>query len=231
MFKQITTGLALGALAASSALAADLSVIDPPAPSYSAAPAYTSPPNDWTGFYAGVLGGYGFGNMNTTIAGTTTGTPSNGVLAGVTVGANMQIDSYVLGVEGDINWSGQSGNATCAGATCNTDLDWVGSVRGRLGYAIDPALLYVTGGVAVARANTSVSPVTAGTTGSYSDTYTGWTLGAGAEAALTEHLSAKLEYAYSDFGDRTAAAGTLATTAATTSLTSHAVKFGLNYRF
>lgn len=231
MYKLLATGLALGALTATSALAADLPSTTP-APTYSAAPSYDSAPNDWSGFYAGVLGGYGFGNMDITSAGASTNTPSNGVLAGLEIGANTQIDNYVLGIEGDINWSGQSGNTTCSGGgTCNTDFDWTGSVRARAGYAIDPALIYITGGVAVARANTSISPAIGGTSGSYSDTYTGWTVGAGVETALTQHLSAKLEYDYSNFGDRTAPANTLNTTSSTTSLTSHAIKVGLNYRF
>jgi outer membrane immunogenic protein len=229
MFKLIVTGLALGTLAATSALAADLTLPQTPEPSYSA-PEMMSQPNDWTGFYVGVLGGYGFGNTDTT-GGSTSSIQTNGVLGGVTVGGNYQIDSFVLGIEGDVGWSGQSGSATCAAGTCSADYDWIGSVRGRAGYAIDPVLLYATGGVAVARVNTSVSPVAPGTTGSYSDTFTGWTIGAGAEAALTEQLSAKIEYSYSDFGDQTAPANTLAAGATTVSPTSHAIKVGLNYRF
>jgi outer membrane immunogenic protein len=229
MFKLIATGLALGSLAATSALAADLSLPQTPEPTYSVAP-QLAPANDWTGFYVGVMGGYGFGNTDTT-GGVASGIQTNGLLGGVTVGGNYQFDSFVLGVEGDIAWSGQSGSATCAAATCSADYDWIGSVRGRAGYVIDPVLLYATGGLAVARVNTSVSPVAPGTTGSHSDTYTGWTVGAGAEAAVTEQLSAKIEYSYSDFGDQTAPANTLAAGATTVSPTSHAIKVGLNYRF
>ncbi len=231
MFRKIAIGVTIGALATSTALAADLSVPITTAP---AAPVsyLPSPGIDWSGFYAGVYGGYGADTLQGTNGTGTTTIDPRGVIAGVTVGANTQIDSVVLGVEGDLGWSGQSGDATCAGGgTCSADFDWVGSARARIGYAIDPVLIYGTGGIAFARANTSVSPIAAGTTGSNSDTYLGWTVGAGVEAALTEQVSAKLEYGYSDFGSRTAAAGTLDATATSTSLTSHAVKLGLNYRF
>lgn len=231
MFKKFAVGVTIGALATTSAFAADLSDPIITAPMEPVA-SMSSPGIDWSGFYAGVVGGYGFGTMDTTNATGTTSIDPQGVIAGVTVGANTQIDSIVLGVEGDLGWSGQSGSATCAGGgTCSADFDWIGSVRGRVGYAIDPMIIYGTGGIAAAQANTSVSPVVGGTSGSYSDTYLGWTVGAGVEAALTQQVSAKLEYAYSDFGSRTAAAGTLDTTATNTSLTSHAVKLGLNYRF
>ena len=230
MFRKFAIGIAIGSLTAGSALAADLYVpAEPPA-----APVATmsEPGIDWTGFYAGVIGGYGAGDMQTTNGtGNTTINP-NGAIAGVTAGTNYQIGSMVLGVEGDVGWSGQSGTATCAGGgTCSADLDWVGSVRGRVGYAFDPMLVYGTGGVAMTQANTSVSPAVGGTTGTNSDTYVGWTVGAGVETALTQQVSAKLEYNYSDFGSRTAPVNTLDSTATTTSLTSHAVKLGLNYRF
>ncbi len=225
MFKKLAAGITIGALATGSAFAADLSVPITTAPA-TPVTSMSEPGIDWSGFYTGVYGAYGAGRMEGTNGTGTTTVDPNGIIAGVTAGANTQIDSIVLGVEGDLGWSGQSGNATCAGGgTCNADFDWVGSVRGRIGYALDPMMIYGTGGIAAARANTS-SPL-----GSYSDTYVGWTVGAGVEAALTQQVSAKLEYAYSDFGSRTAPAGTLAGTATDTSLTSHAVKLGLNYRF
>ena len=212
--KQIALGLALGSLMATSALAADF-----------AAPAY-----DWTGFYAGVLGGYGFGNTDITASGLTVSAGNNnGLLAGVTVGGNMQYEQFVFGVEGDFAWSGQSGSRTCGSVTCSSDFDWTGTLRARIGYAIDPALIYATGGLAVARINTSITDV--GTTESYSDTFAGWTVGAGIEAAVTEALSVKAEYAYADYGDKTAPPGALGPPAVPLSPTSHAIKVGLNYRF
>ena len=125
-------------------------------------------------------------------------------------------------------WSGQSGSVLCPGGalTCSADFDWTGSLRGRIGYAFDPVLVYATGGLAVARVNANIS-----NGGSYSDTYAGWTVGAGIEAAVTEALSAKVEYTYADYGTKTAPAGTLGGNAGTVAPTSHFVKFGLNYHF
>ncbi len=228
--KQIALGLAVGSLMATSALAADLAVpVITTSPDYSQA--YTSPAYDWSGFYAGVIAGYGFGNTDISDGTTTVSAgDNNGLLAGVTVGGNMQHDQFVFGVEGDIAWSGQEGSSTCGtGVTCSSNFDWTGTLRGRVGYAIDPVLIYATGGLAVAQINTSLSPATG--SGSYSDTYTGWTVGGGVEAAVTEALSAKIEYAYADYGDKTSPAGTLGPTAGTVSPTSHSVKLGLNYHF
>ena len=229
--KQLAIGLALGSLMATSALAADLAAPVITSPSYSQT--YTSPAYDWSGFYAGVIAGYGFGNTDISDGtATVSAGNNNGLLAGVTVGGNMQYEKFVFGVEGDIAWSGQEGNSTCAaGVTCSSNFDWTGTLRGRVGYAIDPVLIYATGGLAVARVNTSISPNTGTGSGSYSDTFTGWTIGGGVEAAVTESLSAKLEYSYADYGDKTAPANTLGAIAGTVSPTSHAVKLGLNYRF
>lgn len=230
--KTLITGLTLGALLTGSAYAADLSVYTP-APDVPSTPVYSDPGIDWTGFYAGVYGAYGRGENTTTNGANTTGIPTDGLSGGITAGANMQYDKFVFGVEGDIGLNGQSGDTTCTGsaATCASDYDWNGTLRARVGYAFDPVLVYATGGLAVARINTTTSPAAGGTSGSFSDTYAGWTVGAGVEAAVTEQLSAKVEYAYSDFGDRTAPAGTLNTTSTTVSPTSHAIKAGLNFRF
>ena len=230
--KPLFAGLALGTLLSTSALAADLT-INTPAPNYPDTPVYSDPGIDWTGFYAGVVGGYGFGDSDGTTAGTTTTIDTDGLMGGVTVGGNMQYDQFVFGLEGDVLLNGQDGSTTCTGsaATCSSDYNWNGSLRARAGYAIDPVLIYATGGLAMAGIDTTVAPAAAGTTGSYSDTYYGWTLGGGVEAAVTEQLSAKAEYTYTDFGDQTAPAGTLGPAATTVSPTSHAIKVGLNFRF
>ena len=226
---KILAGLAVGLLMGTSAMAADLYT---PTPEY---PTVADPSIDWTGFYAGVVAGYGFAEVKGTAAATTnTAENVDGALAGVTVGANKQYDQFVFGIEGDLLWSGQSGSNNCMGpgVTCAADYGWTGSLRARAGYAFDPILIYATGGLAIADITSSISPPAPGTTGSYSGTYFGWTVGAGVEAALTEQLSAKLEYAYTEFGSVTAPAGTVHPTLDTEiSSTSHAIKAGLNFRF
>ena len=131
-------------LCASGAMAADLSV----APLYKAPPAPT-PAYDWSGFYAGVNGGGGWGHSwwNT----NATGLPLSGGQAGGTAGYNWQLNNVVLGVEGDIDWSGLSGSATTPGCPggCSTSESWLSTVRGRVGYSFGRVMPYVTGGLAV----------------------------------------------------------------------------------
>ena len=189
---------------------------------------------DWSGFYAGVFGGYGGINAEATPTGLTkTDIPVNGALLGVTVGVNQQVESMIFGLEGDLAWSGQSGSTTCNSlptSSCKGDMDWTGSLRVRAGYTFDSALIYATAGTAFTSGTATVTPPGAGTSGTFSDTWIGWTLGGGVEYAVNDMLSVKGEYAYSDYGTRTAPAGTLGPNT-DLHMTSHSVKFGLNYHF
>ncbi len=192
---------------------------------------------DWTGFYAGVLGGYGSGQGITNTTGTSTNVPLNGAIAGATGGFNKQFGKLVLGVEGDIAWTGQKGSATCvvdSSYACNADLHWIGSLRGRVGYTADRYLLYATAGAAFLGGNSNITKpggIDPRLTGSYSDDYLGWTAGVGVEYAFTERLSVKAEYAYADYGSRTAPPGTVAGPATRIDITSHYGKLGLNLHF
>ena len=158
------------------------------------------PAFSWSGFYVGVNAGYGFGNSNWTdpVAGIATGDFSlGGGLVGGTIGYNMQLGGSVFGVEGDIAWSGIEGSTStlCFGA-CKTANDWLGTLRGRAGYAFGRFLPYLTGGAAFGNVNATTSP----DTGSFSSTNIGWTFGAGVEYAFFTNWSAKLEYRYVDLG-------------------------------
>ena len=99
-------------------------------------------------------GGYGFGQSNWP-AFPTGKFDVNGGLAGGTAGYNYQIGQLVLGVEGDFDWQGLKGSTTnvgcfgAAGPSCNTQSDYLGTVRGRVGYAFDRIMVYATGGGAV----------------------------------------------------------------------------------
>jgi outer membrane immunogenic protein len=72
----------------------------------------------------------------------------------------------------------------------------VGSLRGRIGVALDDFLLYGTGGVAATGLEASSGGL------SERDTAFGWTLGAGVEAALSENVTARVEYRYTEFEDK-----------------------------
>jgi outer membrane immunogenic protein len=220
----LVVGLFVAAMAAPS-FAADL-----PRPSYKA-PIYSVPGYSWTGFYAGINGGYGFGKSDWSGAGTT-GSPSpKGALAGVTLGYNLQTGSWVWGIEGDADYSWVKGSATgtgaCAGAGCETRNNWLATARGRLGYAgWDRWLPYITGGAAFGQVK--MTPGVGG--GSESKTRLGWTAGAGFEYAVMTNWTAKIEYLYADLGTSNCGAAACGTSTDVT-FKENIVRLGLNYRF
>jgi len=230
-------------LTGTSALAADLPV---------KAPVVPPPIFSWTGFYVGGNVGYSWGRASTdltenlsttatitTLAGTpvasaTVNTTSfgndrarlDGALGGFQAGYNKQINRWVLGVEGDIQWTGQRGGTIicpvppgtapvpCPGTTgtqfgsADYRLPWFGTLRGRAGMTFDRVLLYATGGLAVGEIKASyvdatVNPATINpfAAGSFNTTRAGWVVGAGAEAAIGRNWSIKAEYLHMDFGN------------------------------
>jgi len=224
MINTYRTGAAIAALlmAPFAAHAADL-----PQP-YKAAPGYVAPLYaNWTGFYVGANAGYGFGKSDWTAGGVSVNTSPKGVLAGLTLGYNLQTGVWVWGAEGDIDWSNMKGDADCGGGvTCTTKANWFGTLRGRVGYAGWNNLLpYLTGGLAVAGLKAETNP--GDTT---SSTRLGWTAGAGLEYALWTNFSVKAEYLYADLGkfDCGAACGGADTTV---SFKTNIIRAGLNYRF
>jgi outer membrane immunogenic protein len=216
-------GLMAAAMATPS-LAADL-----PRPAFKA-PVYVAP-FSWTGFYVGINGGYGWGNVDvTTPAGTTT-TSSNqtGWLIGGTAGYNLQTGNWVWGLEGDLDYAlikGNSSNtAACAGGTCTFKDTYFATARGRIGYALDRWLPYFTGGAAFS----GVQATSAGG-GTSNNNSVGWTLGGGVEYAFLGAWSAKLEYLYADLGKSTCGA-TICGVATDFEPKVNIIRAGINYRF
>ena len=228
--KRILVGLAVLTSSISAANAADLWV-DQPLVIPESASAY-----DWSGFYAGVFGGYAGGTATSTSvpAGIVTSIDAKGALIGATAGANAQFDMFVLGLEGDIAWTNTNGSATCAANpafTCNGRVEWLGSAKARAGVAFDNLLLFATAGVAAGGFEASNTPIPNNISGSYRGTAWGWTVGAGAEYAVTETISLKAEYAYYDLSHLQAPAGTAYSTPVDLSGKVHTVKVGINYHF
>lgn len=156
---------------------------------------------NWSGFYAGVHGGLGWGD-------STFGSTS-GYAVGAQVGYNYQLVSgMVFGVETDISLTGIDN-----GAFSN---DYVGTVRGRLGYAFDRILLYATAGFAYA----------GGEVGNVDRTHYGYALGLGMEGMITPNVSVRLEYLFTDYGTRsyTPVAGSVG-------FDTSILRAGVNYRF
>lgn len=195
--------------------------------------------SSWTGLYAGGHFGYAAGSSDLFID---TGGPlfdliiePSGLIGGVQLGFNQQMDSgLVIGAEADLSYNGVAGMAPIAAvsALIETDMEWSGSARVRAGYAFGQTLAYVTGGVAAANYTVDFYSVpTANTATIHNQTHLGWTAGTGVEHAFTDRWTARVEYRYSDFGEHTLTAAGGLFPDGNVNLTTHDLRFGLNYRF
>jgi outer membrane immunogenic protein len=241
----------LALAACGQSLAADLPPAAPP-PRAPAVYVPAAPTYNWGGIYLGVNGGYGFGSTTwsdpNNVPTTTGNFNTNGWMVGGTLGANFQAGAFVFGVEGDLDWSnikGSSSSTFCilptsaatAGNTCQTKNSYFGTARGRIGFAADRVLIFVTGGAAFADVKAgltggSISSATYDTTNKV-----GWTAGGGIEVAFADNWTGKLEYLYADLGSGTCSTGSNCgfTTAAgandTVKFTTSVVRVGINYKF
>jgi outer membrane immunogenic protein len=221
----LTATALIGFAGISAANAADLALKAPPPPPVV---------DEWTGWYAGLNLGGSWGRSSTTYTGAliapfTTSQNMDGVLGGGQVGYNWQFNkSWVIGLEADIQGTGQRGTAnlptifvppilgilalglpgTTSVGTLTQKLPWFGTVRARLG--AEPSsnwLLYVTGGLAYGEIRSTLSTNAVTTTGVATATSAGanndragWTVGAGSEWMFAKQWSAKVEYLYMDYG-------------------------------
>ena len=266
----LMSAIALGAMAVA-ATAADM-----PARGSAVAPApYVAPVFTWTGFYLGVNAGAAW-HSNDNCPGYYDYTWSSGIIAsrvsafapacnsddtaftaGFQGGFNWQMGAVVFGLEGDVNWIGNDnkhgfGAYAYNGKYYTLDASprstMLGSLRGRLGWSFDRALLYMTGGAAFRNSTNgdSISVYSAASNGTLLATYAtnsdrsnvGWSLGGGLEWAFTNNVSLKIEYLHSQF-DR----GNNLFVTSTSSYNAYAfrndnstdsidvVRFGINYRF
>ena len=219
MKRLFLAAVALVALAGM-ASAADL---PPGPPTYYKAPAFVPPPYTWSGFYLGVNGGGGLGSSAWD---TTNAFNISGGIVGGTLGYNYQFGHAVVGAEGDIDWSGLKGSTTggCP-AGCSTGDSWLSTVRGRLGYAADRFMPFVTGGAAFGNINASTPGLAGG-----SSTNAGWTIGAGLEFAIAGNWTAEAEYLYVNLGKFNCGLNCGAVTD-NVSFSANLIRGGINYRF
>jgi outer membrane immunogenic protein len=202
------------------ALAADL-----PARVPVKAPAPVVVPWSWTGFYIGINAGVAwhraeftdlgdqFGSGFAFPVGTKFWSPKTaGFTGGGQIGYNFQSGSVVYGLEADMNWVDAKTSGTFTSPifspsqiAATTKLDWMATVRGRLGVTLSPpTLVYITGGLAVGHFEDRWDFVGATTPHFNSDkTRTGWTVGGGIEHMFARNWTAKIEALYANFGDWT----------------------------
>ena len=218
----LLVGAALAALSvAAAAQAADLPSrrqAPVPASSYTPAPAFS-----WTGFYVGGNTGYGTGSFTKDGKGAF-GSPSSGLL-GLTAGYNYQIGQFVAGIEGDMDKSWLKSTSTLGNG--RGYLTSNGSIRGRIGYAMDRALVYGTGGFAYGNVKASLATATPAFM-SQNKIETGYNLGAGIEYSFTNNISAKAEYLYTALGAKNYFSST---DIVPTGLHYSTVRAGINYHF
>jgi outer membrane immunogenic protein len=182
------------------------------------APLYAAPYN-WTGLYVGINGGGGWGTSDVATVPSASFNTQGGLVGG-TIGYNWQMGQTVFGLEGDIDWTNLRGSDACAGTTCETRNSWFSTARGRLGYAFDRFLPFVSGGAAFGDIQNNITGI-----GSATETRVGWTVGGGVEAAIAGPWTAKIEYLYADLGRGASVLGSDA------SFKTNIVRGGLNYRF
>ncbi len=210
-------GATLAALT-SSALAADLG----PQTYTKAAPVYASPVYNWSGFYIGAQGGYGWSDSQ--------GLSVEGGFGGGTAGYNWQNGAFVYGIEiegagGDIKQS-----ASVLGlATVSTKVDAFGSVTGRIGWAANEWLFYGKGGYGWVENKLGVSVLGVGI--SDSQTHGGYVIGGGIEYGLAPNWSIKGEYLFQHMDSKNYFDASIPGGLASGEIDLQTVKFGVNYHF
>jgi outer membrane immunogenic protein len=134
---------------------------------------------------------------------------SHGAIGGLQVGYNWQLESLVLGLEADISAASNSGefDTFCTDGACDyqqrSRMLAIGTVRGRLGYALDRSLFYVTAGWVKAEMRNHVNDFDNEAVWDARNWRAGWTAGGGLEYAITEVWSIKAEALYYDLKDET----------------------------
>ncbi|WP_108462883.1 outer membrane protein [Devosia naphthalenivorans] len=187
--------------------------------------------SDWSGFYAGVNGGFAWGTLTSEDAagGPETENNSDGFQFGGQAGYNMDMGGFVIGAEADLQWANIGYTEDLPGiGSFESNIDFYGTIRGRAGMAFGAVMPYVTGGFAAGRGTSSVTDAGNVVT-SQTANHIGWTVGAGLEAKATDNITFKAEYLYTDLGTQTYNGLPVGNTDVTHNFS--VVRAGLNYKF
>jgi outer membrane immunogenic protein len=195
MLRLLATTAAV-AMLSTGTLAADLPLPDEPIPEAVVAPAFS-----WTGLYIGAGGGFGWLDLDRQVnpAGFANTYDADGFFVGGQVGYNQQWGWFVGGVEFDGNWAEIDGDDGGAGGSVDvSEIEWLASATLHLGVAWNRFNPFILGGGTAAGFDQSN---TFGAGWSDDQTFFGWTVGAGANFALTDHLIIGAQYRFTDLDD------------------------------
>jgi len=204
--KKIILAMTAATMAAALGAASAADLPRGPAPYYAPAPGVYN----WGGVYAGANLGYEWGSI------TNNPTDPNGLEGGLQAGYNWQSGQFVFGGETDLQISG----ADDTFAPYKFSNPWFGTLRGRMGIAMNNILFYGTAGLAYGSVKGEIIGL------DEDKTHLGWTAGLGMEVGLTPNWSAKVEYLYMDLSNRA-----YSITGTTNGLESNMLRFGFNYHF
>ena len=203
-FRTVISGIGAALCNFSAAMAVDSPVLPIKA-------AKDSSPYHWTGFYIGGHVGYGRGHAHTTLTDPLPVSANNSfgsLFGGVQAGYNYLLPSHMLlGIEADISFPNYlaADDTAASRTTATTDvahrIDFIGTLRGRIGYAFDRWMVYGTGGLAWTQARLVQTPGMSDSQNDILRRVTGWTAGAGVEVAIAPRWTTRIEYLYSNFGN------------------------------
>jgi outer membrane immunogenic protein len=186
---------------------------------------------DWNGPYVGVHAGYLWGDVDVSYEAVARGGEIDGFIAGALGGFNFQSDNLVFGVEGDFGLTDANGSGGVAIIDSYTyDMNWNAHLRGRVGLAMDRTLLFVAGGLAVAEHELGAT-YNNQMTGSGTETHYGFTIGGGAEYAITDNLLLRVEYLYDDYGRKRYNFGEDPDDHYDADITAHTVRAAVSFKF
>lgn len=224
---------------------------------FAATAAYAeSPLGGWDGNYYGGQVGLATGDFDWSATGLSSqqtlsvyeSTPSlSGTYVGVFAGRNWTAaNGTVFGLEGELN----GGNVSATGAAIRTvggspnggryrateaEIDYSVALRGRAGIVRGNTLYYATAGLAVASSEVSAYGGTAANEHrhTFSDTLTGWTIGAGIEHKLTARTALRFDYRFTDYGSTSnvETAGSSGPWTVGSNFKTHEFRMGLSIQF
>jgi len=198
-------------------------------------------PSTWTGFYIGAHVGHGWTKDKLTSSGGPESVDYKGALGGIHAGYQQQYQKIVYGVEADIsrtNMRWKRADITASYTDITTlDTPWIGSFRARVGYDLNPFLLYGTAGVGWTQWNyhntdtDHMTGVTSRLIGSRNGF--GFVIGGGAEVKVSDNLSVRLEGLHYRFSDAKVNAPLDGASNANPTLSQNisVVRAGLSWRF